>query len=71
MKANAESSSRVHLTRAKTGVEQEELTVEDLESKVKELEEMKNNSDAKLEVRLPTCFRGFVWVGCLAVGLNL
>eukprot|EP00438_Fugacium_kawagutii_P002781 Skav202265 [mRNA] locus=scaffold1417:441359:458329:- [translate_table: standard] len=49
MKANAESSSRVHLTRAKTGVEQEELTVEDLETKVKELEDMKNNSDAKLE----------------------
>ena len=49
MKANAESSTRVHLVRAKTGVEEEELSVEDLEAKVKELEEMKNNSDSKLE----------------------
>ena len=39
MKANAESSTRVHLVRAKTGVV-EELSVEELEAKVKELEEM-------------------------------
>ena len=40
MKANAESSTRVHLVRAKTGVLEEGLSVEELEAKVKELEEM-------------------------------
>ena len=40
MKANAESSTRVHLVRAKTGGLEEGLSVEELEAKVKELEEM-------------------------------
>ena len=49
MKANAESNARVRLVRSKTGVEDEDLTVEELEAKVRELEDMKNNSDGKLE----------------------
>ena len=49
MKANAESNARVHLVRSKTGVEDEDLTVEELEAKVRELEDLKNNSDGKLE----------------------
>lgn len=49
MKANAESNARVHLVRSKTGVEEETLTVEELEAKVRELEDLKNNSDGKLE----------------------
>ena len=40
-----------------TGVEEEEMSVEDLEAKVKELEEMKNNSDSKLE----DCHSAAVW----------
>lgn len=57
MKANAESNARVHLVRSKTGVEEETLTVEELEAKVRELEDLKNNSDGKLEelLRLVSC----------------
>lgn len=60
MKANAESNARVHLVRSKTGVEEETLTVEELEAKVRELEDLKNNSDGKLEelLRLVSCW---VW----------
>lgn len=54
MKANAESNARVHLVRSKTGVEEETLTVEELEAKVRELEDLKNNSDGKLEELLKT-----------------
>ncbi|CAJ1415334.1 unnamed protein product [Effrenium voratum] len=49
MKANAESNVRVHLSRAKTGVVDEGLTVEELEAKVQELEALKSSSDGQLE----------------------
>ena len=46
--------------RAKTGIEEEELSVEELEAKVKELEEMKNNSDNKLEAT-SVCVLNMCW----------
>mmetsp|Transcript_48599 Transcript_48599/g.113433 ORF Transcript_48599/g.113433 Transcript_48599/m.113433 type:complete len:754 (+) Transcript_48599:38-2299(+) len=49
MKANAESNSRVHLHRAKTGAVELGMTVEELEAKVQELESQKGQSDSKLE----------------------